>query len=113
MRRHVYIWEFEVQAENQAEFLRHYGPVGTWAQLFRRASGYVETILLQDQKSSTRYLTVDRWASNEAHDAFLQTNRAEYERIDRLCESLTTAERSLGSTGRLHRTRVRPDLDPC
>ena len=97
MRRYVYIWEFEVQAENQAEFLRHYGPAGTWTQLFRRAEGYLETILLQDQQSPGRYLTVDRWATSEAHDEFLEKHRPEYERIDRLCESLTQAERSLGS----------------
>lgn len=97
MRRYVYIWEFDVPAEHRAEFLRHYGPTGTWAQLFRRASGHLETILLQDQHSSARYLTVDRWVSNEAHDTFLRAHRAEYERIDRLCESLTEAERSLGA----------------
>lgn len=96
-RRYVYIWEFEVQAEHQAEFLRHYGPAGIWAQLFRRAEGYLETILLQDQRSPGRYLTVDRWTSSEAHDAFLRKHRPEYERIDALCEPLTKAERSLGA----------------
>lgn len=97
MRRDVYIWEFEVPEENRHEFLRHYGPTGTWAQLFRGAAGYMETILLQDQNSTTRYLTVDRWASSEAHDAFLEENKDQYHSIDRLCESVTQAERSLGS----------------
>jgi len=97
MRRYVYIWQFEVAPENQGEFLHHYGPDGTWAQLFRRTPGYLETLMLQDERSPTRYLTVDRWASREAHDAFLQAHRAEYEQVDRLCESLTMAETSLGS----------------
>ncbi len=95
--RYAYIWEFEVAAEQLADFFRHYGPSGTWAQLFRRSEGYLETILLQDQQSPGRYLTVDRWASSEAHDAFLQKHRLEYERMDALCESLIRAERSLGS----------------
>jgi heme-degrading monooxygenase HmoA len=97
MHRYVYIWEFEVQADHQAEFLRHYGPDGTWDHLFRQASGFLETILLHDQERPGRYLTVDRWDSHEAQEAFLQTHRPEYDRIDRLCESLTTAERSLGA----------------
>lgn len=97
MRRYIYIWEFDVRPAMQGEFARHYGPAGTWAQLFRRADGYVETILLQDPQSPTRYLTVDRWVSREAYDEFLRKHRQEYEQIDRLCEPLTKAQRSLGS----------------
>ncbi|MHB1044680.1 MAG: antibiotic biosynthesis monooxygenase family protein [Thermoanaerobaculia bacterium] len=97
MHRYVYIWEFEVQAGKKAEFLRNYGPDGTWSRLFRRAEGYLETILLEDQRLPGRYLTVDRWASNEAHDAFLREHRADYEKVDRECEVLATAERSLGA----------------
>ena len=82
---------------NRTAFVCHYGPSGTWAQFFHRAPGYLETILLQDQQSPACFLTVDRWASSEEHDAFLLMHRAEYDRIDRLCESLTAAERSLGS----------------
>ena len=67
------------------------------AAFARRSEGYLETILLQDQQSPGRYLTVDRWATSEAHDEFLEKHRPEYERSDRLCESLTQAERSLGS----------------
>lgn len=97
MRRYVYVWEFEVRTDMQPEFERHYGPAGTWVQLFRQAPGYIGTILLQDRQSPTRYLTIDRWASSEAHDAFRQAHGPAYEQIDRLCESLTQAEKSLGA----------------
>lgn len=97
MHRYVYLWEFEVPPERRNEFVRHYGPNGTWAQLFRRAPGYLETLLLEDQHAPTRFLTIDRWASSEAHEAFMRASRSEYERIDRLCEALTVSERSLGS----------------
>ncbi|MHB8800907.1 MAG: antibiotic biosynthesis monooxygenase family protein [Thermoanaerobaculia bacterium] len=67
------------------------------SRLFRRAEGYLETILLEDQRLPGRYLTVDRWASNEAHDAFLREHRADCEKVDREREALATAERSLGA----------------
>ncbi len=97
MAGYVYIWEFEVPSENRAEFLRHYDPNGTWAELFRRAPGYLGTTLLQDRRLSTRFLTIDRWTSSEAREAFLRSYQSEYDRIDRLCERLTTLERNLGA----------------
>ena len=97
MARHVYVWEFEIEARCRAEFLRHYGPDGTWVQLFRQAPGYLGTLLLQDQQSPERYLTIDRWASSEAHDRFVRRSGDEYRRIDRLCEPLTVSERSVGA----------------
>jgi heme-degrading monooxygenase HmoA len=95
--RYVYIWEFEVAPHKQAEFLHAYGPAGLWTALFRRASGYLGTLLLNDQVNPRRYLTVDRWTSTEAHDAFLEKFRAEYEELDRACENLTSHDASLGS----------------
>lgn len=97
MHGYVYIWKFEVETEKVAEFLSHYGPVGTWSRLFRRSAGYVETLLLQDRQASNSYVTIDRWESSEAHDKFIREHRADYERLDRLCESLTRTEQSLGS----------------
>lgn len=97
MPRYVYIWEFEVSADRRDAFVRHYGPNGTWAQLFRRAEGYIETLLLEDRQAPSRFLTVDRWVDSDAHAAFLEQHPLDYERLDRLCESLTDAERSLGA----------------
>lgn len=97
MERYVYIWEFEVPQRTQAEFLRHYGPEGTWASLFRRGAGYCETILLHDQAKPTRFVTIDRWLSREHHNAFLREYRSEYDRVDRDCQALTQREQSLGS----------------
>jgi [ribosomal protein S5]-alanine N-acetyltransferase len=91
------IWEFEVAPQKQAEFVRAYGPAGPWPQLFGRAGGYIGTLLLNDQLSPTRYLTIDRWHSAAAHAAFLERFRAEYEELDELCEAFTSREASLGS----------------
>lgn len=78
---------------------------GAWAQLFRKAAGYLETLLLQDQAVSGRFLTIDRWSSQSAHDAFLAEFHTEYETLDLACESLTQRETSLGS----YRELMRPE----
>ena len=96
-RRYVYVWEFKVLPEREQEFVAAYGSSGAWSLLFRRAVGYVETLLLQDQAVPTRFITIDRWNSQSAHDAFLVEFRAEYEALDRACESLTQHESNLGS----------------
>jgi heme-degrading monooxygenase HmoA len=67
-----------------------------WTTLFRKAPGYIETLLLHDHSDPLRYVTVDRWESEEAHDAFRATNLFDYEEIDRRCQRYTTHECSLG-----------------
>ncbi len=93
---YVYVWEFQVTPGRKAEFLAAYGPQGRWAQLFARAAGYQGPQLLQDQEDENRFLTVDCWASAAAHAAFRERFEAEYQALDRECEALTAAERSLG-----------------
>lgn len=94
---HAYLWEFEVEPESVAAFLRYYGPDGEWARLFRQAQGYLETLLLRDEANPVRYLTIDRWRSRADLEAFMADHRAEYEAMDLACESFTRREASLGS----------------
>ena len=54
-------------------------------------------LLLRDQAAPGRFLTIDRWSSADAHDAFRASFRAEYEALDRACEALTQHEASLGA----------------
>ena len=91
-----YVWEFHVSVDSAAEFEKHYGPNGTWAALFRRAPGYVDTLLLADRSLPGRYITIDRWASEEAYLAFRDAFAADYAALDLECEKLTTGETCLG-----------------
>jgi heme-degrading monooxygenase HmoA len=93
---YAYIWEFQVPLDLQPEFERHYGPGGTWAQLFRSSAGYIETILLKDRATLGRYLTVDRWRDEEAFRVFRASFSGQYEQLDQECEKFTAGERSLG-----------------
>jgi heme-degrading monooxygenase HmoA len=90
------VWEFAVDAAQRAEFETRYGPDGAWARLFRRAAGYRGTELLRDRTNALRYVTIDRWESLEAFQAFHARYGAEYARLDRECESLTAREARIG-----------------
>ena len=94
---YTYLWEFEVSPELVADFEQYYGAVGAWAQLFRRSPDYIETLLLKDRAVPGRYLTVDRWRSEEAYLAFKSTFATQYAQLDSECEQLTVGERSLGA----------------
>ena len=93
----AFLWAFEVAAERARDFERVYGPDGDWARLFARAPGYLGTELLKDTLRSGRYLTIDRWSSAAAFDAFKQEWKAEYDALDRACEALTASETPLGA----------------
>ena len=92
-----YIWDFQVRPGCEAVFLEHYGADGSWARLFRRAEGFIETALLQDRTAERRYLTIDRWQSAEAYEAFRRQFAAQYGELDRQCETLTVSERCIGA----------------
>jgi len=74
---------FSYEARDRDEFERTYGPDGEWAAFFRGGDGFVGTELLRDVENPGRYLVVDRWASREAYQAFVEAHREEYmQRVD-------------------------------
>lgn len=92
----VSIWEFKVRAGSEAEFEHHYGPEGTWVQLFRRSDQFRGTWLLHDRHDPQRYLTLDHWTDEAAYKAFRSEFSDEYASIDEQTESLTESETPLG-----------------
>jgi heme-degrading monooxygenase HmoA len=91
------IWEFHARPDRIAEFELHYGPTGSWAQLFRKASGYQETQLLRSEAEPTRFVVIDIWDRTESFIAFKANHKAEYEALDRQCEELTLVETRIGN----------------
>ena len=91
------VWEYEVRPEHAAAFEALYGADGDWARLFRRAEGYVETRLYRDAARPMLYLTIDRWLSRAAYEAFARTAGPAYAALDRRGDALTVRERRLGS----------------
>src|SRR3989442_13862477 len=70
---------FEAKAGAEEDFVRAYGPDGDWAQLFRRSGGgaYLDSQLARDIEIARRFVTIDRWASRAAVDAFKASAKAE------------------------------------
>ncbi len=68
-------------------------------QLFRQASGYVGTHLYRDIHDGDRYVTIDRWESEEAFRSFRAMFANEFERLDSEGENLTLEETPLGEFG--------------
>ena len=93
----VIVWEYLARPGQHEEFERVYGPEGEWARFFARGVGYLGTELLSDVNEKGRYLTIDRWVSREAFDAFQSRWGGEYREIDQRYEALTIREVALGS----------------
>lgn len=91
------VWEFRINAQAEAEFVRHYGPEGTWARFFRTGEGYVRTELVKDVADPFRFLTLDYWRSQSDFKKFRDGHLAEYEGLDKDLEGLTEKEARLGS----------------
>ncbi|MEJ2204176.1 MAG: GNAT family N-acetyltransferase [Gemmatimonadota bacterium] len=86
------IWTYEIRTALTGRFQKHYGPTGSWAQLFQRAPGFLGTQLLQDESQENRYVTIDRWTSKAAYDSFRDRFNQAYEALDERCTSLTLQE---------------------
>ena len=93
---YTYLWEFVVESEHVDDFERHYGPQGSWVQLFRQAAGYIDTLLLRDSTNPQRFITIDRWENEEAYREFRTEFSQQYATLDRLCENLAMRETLIG-----------------
>jgi heme-degrading monooxygenase HmoA len=93
----IVVWQFEIAEDKIPAFEAAYGSEGSWAQLFRASAQYLGTELLRDAYVPGIYLTVDRWASEEAFRAFRKAHDADYEQLDRACDALTQRETRIGA----------------
>ncbi len=94
---YVVLWRFRPRVGQESEFERAYSSSGEWAQLFRRGDGYLGTELLRRSDDSREYLTIDRWASRAAYEAFRARWSSEYQQLDHRLEELTEEETLLGA----------------
>ena len=89
------LWRYRVKPEHAEEYERVYGPDGDWAQLFRRAKGYLGTELLRSPNGD--YLTIDRWRSASDFAAFKEKYGDDYAALDARTEAWTEEEMNLGT----------------
>jgi quinol monooxygenase YgiN len=94
---HIIIWEFAVHPEHIEEFVAAYRSDGDWAELFRRAEGYLGTELLRSSHASNIFLTIDRWKNASSFETFKQKFGLEYNQLDARFERYTLSEKKLGA----------------
>ena len=93
---HVIVWSFRPRWEHQGRFEDAYGRKGAWKTLFAASPDYLGSTLLRDAADPGRYVTIDRWRSAAAYDAFLAERQAEYAALDQACAELTESEELVG-----------------
>ena len=91
------LWEFTIRPEHREAFERAYSAQGDWAQLFRRARGYLSTDLLRDAERPDVYVTIDRWQQPEDYVAGMASLAPSYQDLDRRCEAYTLNEHRIGN----------------
>ena len=91
------LWQFDISEEKLTAFEDAYGAHGSWSTLFARSADYLGTELLKDAYVPGRYITIDRWHSEEAFRAFRAQHDPDYEALDRACDSLTASESRIGA----------------
>ena len=91
------VWQFAVVEDKVEAFETAYAPGGTWSTLFSCSPEYLGTELLRDAYVPGRYLTIDRWTSEDAFRSFRAAHDADYEVVDRACDALTAAETRIGA----------------
>jgi hypothetical protein len=91
----VRVWRYDVPTDVREEFEREYGPDGSWARLFAASPWFVATSLYVDVESPTSYLTVDRFADDEAWQQFRAEHDTAYQKIGERLRHLTTAQEDL------------------
>jgi heme-degrading monooxygenase HmoA len=93
---YIVVWEFQVKAGYEAEFVAAYGSDGEWARLFRRSPDFLGVELLGSVGNPGRFFTLDHWRSATAMDMFMSANATAYDVLDHRFTSLTVWERRIG-----------------
>src|SRR5258708_15607125 len=90
---YIVVWEVQVKAECEAEFVTAYGPDGEWARLFRRSPEFLGVELLGSVGNASRFFTLDHWCSAAAMDVFMSANATAYDVLDRRFSGFMVCER--------------------
>jgi heme-degrading monooxygenase HmoA len=94
---YIVVWEYQVKAESEAEFITAYGADGEWARLFQRSPEFLGVELLGSAGNAGRFFTLDQWSSASAMDTFQTANATAYDVLDRRFSGFTVWERRIGA----------------
>lgn len=92
---YVIVWTYDVALDAADDFIRAYGPEGDWAQLFGRTAGFLAVELYRE--ADGRFLTLDRWESEAAFDAFQAAHGPAYRALDETLAHLSLGQIRIGA----------------
>ena len=93
---YLILWEYQVSPNKQSEFGMIYSPTGTWAELFKRGTGYVGSELLRDESRPNRYFIIDRWLTKKDYETFMLHHEDEYKALSEEYKDLVETESLVG-----------------
>lgn len=91
---YVIVWTYDVPDEASDRFIAAYGPDGDWAQLFAKGAGFIGVELYRDGPT---FLTLDRWLSKDAFDAFHAAFGKHYQALDAKLAHLSRSQTRVGA----------------
>jgi heme-degrading monooxygenase HmoA len=91
---YVIIWTYDVPPQGSAAFIAAYGPEGDWGQLFAKGAGFIGVELY---RRGDAFLTIDRWLSEDAFNAFQSAFGDQYEALDAKLAHLTRSQTRIGA----------------
>ena len=94
---HLRIWKFRPPESHEQEFALAYAGDGVWAALFSRANGYLGSSLHRPVERGGWWLTIDRWDSIGAFEAFGRDFGDEYRALDAELEGVAGEEEFVGA----------------
>jgi heme-degrading monooxygenase HmoA len=93
---YVIVWTYDVPPTATDDFIAAYSLDGDWAQLFAKGAGFLETEFYREGQT---FITLDRWVSKAAFDAFQVAFGADYQSLDLKLAHLTTSQTRVGAFG--------------
>lgn len=100
--------EVVTKAGTGGRFELVFGPGGAWSKLFSDSPGFRGTTVLRDRDNPRRYLTVDLWDSEDAHEQALADEAHAYLALETELREWVELKHELGTFRVLNRATVRP-----
>ncbi|MCI0488929.1 MAG: hypothetical protein L0229_20245 [Blastocatellia bacterium] len=62
------IWHYDVLREREEEFLKAYGPDGSWRSYFNTCEGYQDSEIFRSLEEPHKYAVFDYWDGPEEYE---------------------------------------------
>jgi len=89
------VWQYKVDAANQAKFEEMYSRQGPWFKLFEPCDEYLGHELIKNMNEDS-YLLIDKWMDKSDFETFYKSKQLEYDALNEETRALYSEETKLG-----------------